>query len=173
LTEYLDVVNERDEVVDSLPREECVKRGLLHRAVVVFLFNSKGELYLQKRADDVVFYPGFWSASVTGHVSSGETYLEAAIREMKEELGLNVEAMELGKFLSPKWKCSDGVDWEIITVFEALVGEPRIALSDESQDGRFVSVDEFRKLAARGPPVLTPDTLLGARYSARLGGTLN
>jgi isopentenyl-diphosphate Delta-isomerase len=173
LTEYLDVVNEQDEVVDSLPRTECIERGLLHRAVVVFLFNSRGELYLQKRADNVVFYPGFWTASVTGHVSAGETYLEAAIRETKEELGLSVGVVELGKFLSPKWECSDGVDWEIITVFETLVREPKITLSDESQDGKFISVDEFRKLAAHMPPVLTPDTLLGVKYSTRLGEKAN
>jgi isopentenyl-diphosphate Delta-isomerase len=173
MPEYLDVVNERDEVVDSRPANECIKRGLLHRAVVIFLFNSKGELFLQKRANDLVFYPGFWSASVTGHVSSGETYREAAIRETKEELGLNVEVRELGKFLSPKWECSDGVDWEIITVFETSVGEPKITLSDESQDWRFVSIEEFRELVASRPPVLTPDTLLGAKYSTRLGEAVN
>lgn len=168
MAEYLDIVNEHDEVIGSLPAKECVKRGLLHRAVVIFMFDSKGEIFLQKRADDVVFYPGFWSASVTGHVSAGETYYEAAIREAKEELSLNVDLTEIGKFLSPKWACSDGIDWEMITVYEVLVEEPRIVLSDESQDGRFVSIGEFRALATSNPAVLTPDTLLAMRYSSKL-----
>lgn len=171
--EYLDVVNENDEVVGSLPRGDCIARGLLHRAVVVFIFSAGGELYIQRRADDVAFYPGCWSASVTGHVSSGESYHRAAVREAKEELGLDIEPVEVGKFVSPKWKCADGVDWEVIAVLESELdgAEPKITLSDESQDGRFVSVGEFRRLESSDPPVLTPDTLLGAVYCARLRTT--
>jgi isopentenyl-diphosphate Delta-isomerase len=169
LTEFLDVVDETDKVVGRLPKRECIRQGLLHRAVAVFLFNSVGELYIQKRAEDMAFYPGYWSASVTGHVSSGESYGGAAIRETKEELGLDVDPVEVGRFQSPKWKLSDGVDWELITVFEASVSDPKITLSGESQGGRFVSVGEFKKLAASNPPVLTPDTLLAVKFSARLG----
>ena len=168
MPEYLDLVNEQDEVVGRLPRSKCIERGLLHRAVVVFIFNSRNQLYIQKRADDAAFYPGFWSASVLGHVSSGETYHEAAIRETREELGLLIDVKEIGDFLSPKWKCKDGTDWEIIHVFEATVGEPKITLSDESQDGKFVSVREFGAIAATRPRVLTPDTVLAMKFSHRL-----
>jgi isopentenyl-diphosphate delta-isomerase type 1 len=166
--EFLDLVDENDRVVGKLPSRECIKRGLLHRAVVLFLFNQSGELYVQKRANDMVFYPGYWSASVTGHVSSGESYREAVIRETREELGIAIEPSEVGRFLSPKWQRADGVDWEQISVFEAVVEDPKITLSDESQEGRFVAVGEFKRLASAEPAVLTPDTLLSARMSSRL-----
>jgi isopentenyl-diphosphate delta-isomerase len=104
MPEYFDVVDENDIVVDRQPGRECVNRGLLHRTILVFLINERREVYLQKRARDVLFYPGYWSASVTGHVSSGETYPEAAKRKVKEELGIDCELRELGKFLTPKWE---------------------------------------------------------------------
>jgi len=69
MPEYFDVVDEQDRVIDSRSGRECVENGLLHRAILVFLDNPQGEIYLQKRASDLLFYPGHWSASVTGHVS--------------------------------------------------------------------------------------------------------
>jgi isopentenyl-diphosphate delta-isomerase len=138
---------------------ECVDKGLLHRAVLVFLFNTRGEVYLQKRASDVLFYPGHWSASVTGHVSSGETYLRAAKREVEEELGVDCELTELGKFMTPKWKMGGRTEWEFITVFEGS-SSSEITLSDETEEGRFVSQKEFKQLVESKLEIFTPDTLL-------------
>jgi isopentenyldiphosphate isomerase len=166
MPEYFDVVDENDVVVDRQPSHECVKRGLLHRAILVFLINTQGEVYLQKRARDVLFYPGCWSASVTGHVSSGETYLEAAKRETKEELGIDCELKELGKFLTPKWKIKELTEWEFITVFEGSRMDPsrQITLSDETEEGRFLSPKDFRKWVIAEPETFTPDTFLALKY---------
>ena len=129
VTEYFDVVDEHDAVVGSRPGTECVHKGLLHRAVLIFLTNPRGEVYLQKRAGHLLFYPGYWSASVTGHVSSGETYLQAAKREVKEELGIDCELTERGKVMTPKWKVGDGTEWEFITVFEGGL-RPIVGIDD-------------------------------------------
>jgi isopentenyl-diphosphate delta-isomerase len=166
MPEYFDVVDENDIVVDRQPGRECVNRGLLHRAILVFLINERGEVYLQKRARDVLLYPGYWSASVTGHVSSGETYLEAAKREVKEELGIECELRELGKFLTPKWKIEDMTEWEFITVFEGsqMDTSRMITLSHETEEGRFLSPSDFRKRVLAEPRTFTPDTLLAFKY---------
>jgi isopentenyl-diphosphate delta-isomerase type 1 len=166
--EYFDVIDEHDNVKDTKPGKECVKLGLLHRAVVIFLFDYNGMVYIQKRANNLPFYPGYWSASCTGHVSAGESYLEAARRETKEELGIKPEPIEVGKFISPKWEATHGVEWESIVVFEAVSRDANIVLSDESQEGKYISVEEFQRLLNANPPVLTPDTILSARYSSRL-----
>ena len=162
--EYLDVVNEDDIVVDKETRQKCIEQGLLHRAVVVFLKNKRGETYLQKRSGRVLFYPGYWCASATGHVSSGENYLEAARREVREELGIECQLSELGKFMTPKWKMGRLVEWEHIMIFEGIADNPKIVLSDETEEGRFLPPREFKNLVERQPGIFTPDTLLALKY---------
>jgi isopentenyl-diphosphate delta-isomerase len=126
----------------------------------------RGEVYLQKRASNLLFYPGRWSASVTGHVSSGETYLQAAKREVKEELGIDCELTERGKFMTPKWKLGNRTEWEFITIFEGS-SSSEIRLSDETEEGKFVSQQEFKQLVESKPEIFTPDTLLALKYFPR------
>lgn len=87
--ELLEVVNEQGEVVSVAPRS--VIHGnpdLIHRVVHVLVFNSKGRLALQRRALSKDVAPGKWDTSVGGHVEPGEGLLEAAMRELEEELGV-------------------------------------------------------------------------------------
>lgn len=87
--ELLAVVNDRGEIIGNLPRSEIHGNpSLIHRVVHVLVFNSKGELLLQKRSMNKDVAPGKWDTSVGGHVSSGETLDEAVKREMQEELGI-------------------------------------------------------------------------------------
>ena len=86
--EIFDVVNERDEVIDQRTRREVHQLGLRHRAVHVLVFNSRGELFLQKRSLRKDCFPGAWDSSASGHVDHGESYDTCAVRELEEELGL-------------------------------------------------------------------------------------
>lgn len=86
--EMFDVVNERDEVVGRRSRAEVHRLGLRHRAVHVLVFNSRGEVFLQKRSMKKDRQPGLWDTSASGHVDSGEDYDACAVRELREELGL-------------------------------------------------------------------------------------
>lgn len=83
---------------------------------------------------------------------------------MREELGIECRLEEVGKFLSPKWKMGSMVEWEFITVFKGIAGDSRITLSDETEEGRFVSPGEFRNLVKTRPGMFTPDTLLALKY---------
>lgn len=96
--ELFDVVDQSDAVVTVLPRSEVHARRLLHRAVSVFVFNSRGELLLQKRSATKDEYPHLYTSSASGHVSAGETYDETAPRELDEELGLATPLTFLHKF---------------------------------------------------------------------------
>ncbi len=87
--EMLEIVDSRGNVIGIAPRFEIHGNPLLmHRVVHVLVFNKNGELLLQKRSLTKDVAPGKWDTSVGGHVDPGEVLLEAAKREMKEELGL-------------------------------------------------------------------------------------
>jgi isopentenyl-diphosphate delta-isomerase type 1 len=91
--EIFDVVNERDEVVGQLSRREVHRQGLRHRAVHVLIFNSKGEIFLQKRSSLKDTFPGRWDSSAAGHLNPGEEYDACALREVREELGFTMPAI--------------------------------------------------------------------------------
>ena len=97
MTEIFDVVDEEDNVIGQATRQECHQKGLLHRAVHVLIFNSGGELLLQQRSLKMDTAPGYWTGSATGHVKSGDDYLETAHRELGEDLGIKIDLHALGK----------------------------------------------------------------------------
>jgi len=90
--ELLDVVDAEDRVIGVKTRGEIHAQGLMHRAVHILVFNSKGELFLQKRSMNKDENPGQWDSSAAGHVDSGESYIACAIREIEEELGILLDS---------------------------------------------------------------------------------
>jgi isopentenyldiphosphate isomerase len=88
--EIFDVVNDRDEVVGRAPRHEVHRRGLMHRAVHVLVFRSGGDVFLQKRSMRKDCAPGAWDSSASGHLDRGEDYDVCAVRELREELGVQL-----------------------------------------------------------------------------------
>ncbi len=76
------VVNEEDEIVGTMPKDEAHKNGTLHRIAVIFVENSKGDILIQHRAD------GHLDHSSAGHLDVGESYEDGAYRELAEELGI-------------------------------------------------------------------------------------
>ncbi len=88
MPELFDVVDDQDHVLRQEPRADVHRQRLLHRAVHVLVFNSKGEVYLQRRSAKKDTYPHRWTTACSGHVDAGEDYDTAAVRELQEELGL-------------------------------------------------------------------------------------
>lgn len=88
-TEYFDVVDARDRVIGRASREECHGNpALIHRAVHILVFDSRGRLFLQRRSPSKRIQPDRWDTSVGGHVAAGESWDRAAVRELEEELGV-------------------------------------------------------------------------------------
>jgi len=91
-------VDNEDNIIGYGPRSEAIEKGLAHRIARVFVFNSRGELLIQKRSPNVKL-AGKWDQSAAGHVVEGEEYATAAVREADEEIGLkDVHLSEIGKF---------------------------------------------------------------------------
>ncbi len=87
--ELFDVVDAEDRVVRQERRSVVHAQGLLHRAVHVFVFNSRGQLLVQRRSALKDEFPLTYTSSASGHVGAGEAYDECAPRELKEEIGLD------------------------------------------------------------------------------------
>lgn len=90
----LDVVNENDEIIDSKSREDIHRLGLIHRQVHVWMFDENKNLFLQKRGFTQTS-AGLLDATVGGHVNKGENYIDAAIRETREETGMEIKKEDL------------------------------------------------------------------------------
>ncbi len=96
MEEYFDILDENANYLNQIAtRDEAHKKGLWHRAIVVFIVNKKGEVLLQRRSANKKMWPNMWDVSVGGHCLSGEFGFETAIRETHEELGLEVRTEQL------------------------------------------------------------------------------
>ncbi len=85
------LVDDRDRPVGTATkREGHLGRGKCHRATLTILFNGRGEILLGRRAKGKWLWPGWWDGTVAGHVEVGETYLSAARRRVREEVGVRV-----------------------------------------------------------------------------------
>lgn len=136
--DIFDIVNERDEVIDRKPRSEVHASGLLHRAVHVLVFNSQGEIFLQKRSMKKDRQPGVWDSSCSGHVDSGEDYDQTAVRELGEEIGLKLSVPPQRLF---KINACPETDAEFVWVYRCENNGPFQLQPDEIEKGDWFSPD--------------------------------
>lgn len=93
------LVNEADEAIGKMEKMEAHEKALLHRAFSVFIFNRKGEMLLQQRADNKYHSAGLWTNACCSHPSPGEDTADAAARRLKEELGFSAPLEEVFTFM--------------------------------------------------------------------------
>lgn len=87
--EHVILVDETDTPVGTMEKMEAHQKALLHRAFSVFIFNSKGEMLLQRRASGKYHSPGLWTNACCSHPRPGEDTRHAALRRLGEELGFS------------------------------------------------------------------------------------
>lgn len=89
--EILDILDENGNKLGiQKSKKECYKEGYWFRSVHIWILNNKKELLLQKRSPNKSTFPNLWAVSVSGHVQAGESSMDTVLREIKEELGLDV-----------------------------------------------------------------------------------
>lgn len=94
------LVDEHDQVIGSVPRHVAHSDpSQIHRAVTILLLNSQDEVLLQQRSLTKDTCPGFWDISTSGHVTYGQTYDQAATKELEEEVGIQANLQTVGKVL--------------------------------------------------------------------------
>jgi isopentenyldiphosphate isomerase len=151
--EWFPIVDEDGNTIGRELRSICHdgKSMLLHPVVHLHLFNSKGELFLQKRAMTKDIQPGKWDTSVGGHVSEGEKPIEALIREAGEELGLkNINPQFLTRYI---WQSMH--ERELINSYSTTSDSQPVINESEIDEGRFWTKDAI--LMSFGKDVFTPN----------------
>jgi isopentenyldiphosphate isomerase len=146
--EIFDVVNERDEVIGRQPRREVHRLGLMHRAVHVLVFNSRGQVFLQKRSMQKDRQPGLWDSSASGHVDSGENYDVCAVREVGEEIGLKLPAPPRRLFKLP---ASAETDQEHVWVYRCVEEGPFTLQPEEIERGDWFAPEAVSRWMAERP----------------------
>lgn len=137
-TELFDVVDENNQVIGQDTRYNVHKNKLLHRAVHIIVRNSVGEVYLQRRSMTKDILPGRWTTSCSGHVDAGETYEIAAVREIKEELGIALDSIDAMEHYFSHAACRE-TGREFIEVYGLEWNGDIIADPEEISEGRWVA----------------------------------
>jgi isopentenyl-diphosphate delta-isomerase len=146
--EIFDVVDKSDRVIGREARAEVHRRGLLHRAVHVLVFNSRGELFLQKRSKAKDTFPGAWDSSSSGHLCCGEEYDACAVRELQEEIGLT-PAQPLERLFKVA-ACAE-TDQEHIWVYRCFSDGPLALNAEEVEAGKWFSPEKVGRWVAEKP----------------------
>lgn len=145
-------VDEQGNITGTMTRAEAHSGTKhLHPVVHLHVFNSKGDLYLQKRPDWKDIQPGKWDTAVGGHIDLGESVEQALHREVKEEIGITDYTPERLKhyvFESDKEK-------ELVFVFRTVYDKPTNPDKEELADGRFWSQQKIRDNIGKG--IFTPN----------------
>src|SRR5581483_4718484 len=139
------VVNERYEIIGSMPKVEAHRNGTQHRIAVVYVLNKKSEFVVQHRAD------GYLDHSAAGHVDVDETYEEAAKRELFEELGIkDVNLKRIGHGTTKNERYPDSISSHTFDIF-SCVAEPGALQTKEVKDIFWSKPDSILKDMKESP----------------------
>lgn len=142
--EFVILVSELDEIIGEMEKQEAHIKGLLHRAFSIFIFNKKKQLLLQQRAGTKYHSPLKWTNTCCSHPRKNETYLDAAHRRLKEELGFDCHLTEKFHFIY-KAEVGDGlIEHEFDRVFIGTYENEVCINVQEVHAVRWVSIEDLK-----------------------------
>jgi isopentenyl-diphosphate Delta-isomerase len=153
--EMVILVDKEDNVRGTMEKMEAHRKGELHRAFSVLVFNSKGEMLLQKRAKTKYHSGGLWTNACCSHPVPDEN-MEATIqRRVREEIGIEVEPKFSYKFLYKTSLDQNLIEHELDHVFVAeFNGEPTLN-KNEAEDWKFIDLESLRMDVKQNPSTYT------------------
>jgi 16S rRNA (adenine1518-N6/adenine1519-N6)-dimethyltransferase len=149
--ELFDVVDEQDRVIGPQPRSFVHVNNLRHRAIHIMLQNSEGRIFLQRRSRWKDMNPDLWDSSAAGHVDAGEDYLDAAHRELREELGVDCALERVGRL-----PACEATKWEFVEIFTGRHEGPFQLAGAEIAGGAFFCRRHVERWMRAHPEDFTP-----------------
>jgi isopentenyl-diphosphate delta-isomerase len=149
--QLLVLVNENDEPIGLMEKMEVHQKALLHRAFSVFLFNSKGEMLLQRRALEKYHSGGLWTNTCCSHPYPDETPGKAATRRMREELGFETAVHPAFSFIYKAALDNELTEYEFDHVLIGVYDGQVFPNKDEVVDYCYMNMDELRGNIANHP----------------------
>ena len=149
--EQVILVDENDMAVGAMEKMEAHRKGVLHRAFSVLVFNSKGAMLIQKRAQGKYHSGGLWTNTCCSHPAPSEDIIESARRRTHFEMGVDVNPVFAFKFIYQAALDHDLIEHELDHVFTATFnGVPHVN-PDEVEDWKYVDMTELREDVRRNP----------------------
>lgn len=151
--EIVEIVDRNNRPIGAVTRKIMRQQQLTHRATYILVFNTTGELFIQKRSMRKDIYPGYWDVAAGGVVLAGESYEDSAQRELYEELG--VKNAKLRFLFDQYYEDAGNKVWG--RIFSCTHNGPFTLQAEEIDDGRFIPLQAIEQLNQDEP--VTPDGL--------------
>ena len=153
MEEYFDILDENGNKTGETKLRTLVHRdGDWNKAVHIWIVNDKNEVLLQKRSPNKDSYPNMWDISSAGHLSAGDDSIPGAIREIKEELGVDISAEQL-KLIGVRKKVGDytsnfiNSEFNDVYLLRLSLDLSKITLQEEEvSEVKYVPLDEFKNM---------------------------
>ena len=155
MTEQVILVDENDHETGLMLKLEAHQKGFLHRAFSVFIFNSKGELLLQKRALNKYHSAGLWSNTCCSHPRPGESIHDAANRRLREEMGLSCEINPAFGFIYKADLDNDLIEHEYDHVFIGTSDVGPVINKDEVAKSKYIDIQSLTEDMVKNPDSYT------------------
>lgn len=149
------LVDENDTEIGYLDKLEAHQKGTLHRAFSVLIFNSAGEMLLQKRAANKYHSSGLWTNACCSHPKPTESMVEAVRRRLQEEMGIECTTNFAYKFLYRAELDHGLVEHELDYVFIGICDDKPVINTHEVADWKFISLAEIRIDTVKNPKAYT------------------
>lgn len=142
--EYLILVDEQDRECGRIEKLEAHRKGLLHRAFSIFIFNTSGELLLQQRAEGKYHSGGLWTNTCCSHPRFGENMQEAVRRRLLEEMGMQCETSFAFSFLYKADVGNNLVEHEYDHVYTGISDQLPVPRQSEAQNWKYMSMEKLQ-----------------------------
>ena len=144
IDDFVILVNKNDKKIGLMPKMEAHKKGALHRAFSVFIFNNKNELMIQKRNINKYHSPGLWANTCCSHQKDGESNISAGKRRLLEEMGFCVELNEIGSFIYNVGVDNGLIEHELDYILVGKYNGNVKINSDEVDNWKWMSLDNIK-----------------------------
>jgi isopentenyldiphosphate isomerase len=162
VVEYVEVVDDNDRLLSIVEREESDRKALCHRVIRVIINNSKGEWLVQQRSMKKDILPGMWDFGVAETVQYGETYLDAAMRGVREELDAAIGMDDMEPLFKQPYKSREFKRMIMVykTIYDGKIGIDK----REIEEAKFVAEKDMKSMMDKGM-FTQPSLIIYGRYN--------